>query len=137
VTRGTTNDRTQPRQEFFHSERLREVIVGAGIDAVDPFGPTAARCQDEDRGSASVCPPPLEHGEPIHPWQAEVEHYRSVILGIAAKPRLLTVAHGFDHIPGGLERSRYIRRDPSVILDQKHAHHFSLMRRISLVRAST
>ena len=118
-------------------ERLRQIVVGAGIDAVDALGPARARGQDQHRHVTAIRAPALEHGEPVHARQAEIEDDGAVILGVAAEPCLFAVAHGLDDIARGFERARDIRCDPPVVLDKKYTHHFSLIRSISPLRAST
>src|SRR6476469_2945154 len=39
----SAQDRSQPRQQFFHLERLWQIIVGAGIDTIDALAPAPAR----------------------------------------------------------------------------------------------
>ena len=51
---------TQAREKFLHLEGFRQVIVGAGIDALDALGPDAARGQHEDRKATVIGPPPFE-----------------------------------------------------------------------------
>ena len=73
-------------------ERLGQIIVGAGVDAVDALGPAAARGQDQHRHAAAVGAPALEHRQAVHLRQAEIEDDGAIIFGVAAKPGLLAVA---------------------------------------------
>jgi len=45
MSRGAADQRPQPRQQLFHVERLGEVIVGAGVDALHLVAPAVAGCQ--------------------------------------------------------------------------------------------
>ena len=134
---GAADDRAQPRQQFLDPERLRQIVVGAGVDSVDALGPACARGQDQHRHVTAIRAPALEHGKPVHPRQPEIENDRAIILGVAAEPCFFAVAHGFDDVASGFERARNIRCDPPVVLDKKYTHHFSLIRSISPLRAST
>src|ERR1019366_7291403 len=98
MTRGAAHDRTQPRKQLLHAERFWQIVVGAGIDAVDPLGPAAARGEDYDRHPAAIRSPAFEHGESIHAWQAEIENDHAVILGIAAEPCFFAVARRLDQV---------------------------------------
>ena len=137
VAGGAAHDRAQARQQFLHAEGLRQVIVGAGVDAVDALGPTATRGQDQHRHGAAVGAPALEHGEAIHARQAEIEDDGAVVLGVAQEPGFFAVARGLDHIAGGLQRALDVGRDPPVVFDKQQAHYFSLTCSILPLRAST
>ena len=43
----------------------------------------------------------------------------TIILGVAAEPCLLAVAHRLDHIAGGFQRGRNVRRNPPIVLDHR------------------
>jgi hypothetical protein len=90
--------------------QAQAVVVRAGVDAVDALRPASARGQDQHRRAAVVRAPALEHGQPVHSRQAEVEDDRAIVLGVAAEPGFLAVAHDLDDVAGGLERARDVRR---------------------------
>ena len=73
----------------------------------------------------------LRTDRPSMPRQAEIEHDRAVVLGVAAKPRLLAVRRRFDDVAGRAERPLDLGRDSRIVLDHEHAHHFSLIRSTS------
>ena len=131
------HDRAQPRQQLLHPERFWQIVVGAGVDAVDPLGPAAARGEDQHRDAAIIGAPALQHRQPVHAGQAEIENDRGVVLGVAAKPRLLAVADDLDDVAGGFQPAGQIRGDPPIVFDHQHPHHFSLVRLISPLWAST
>jgi D-alanyl-D-alanine carboxypeptidase/D-alanyl-D-alanine-endopeptidase (penicillin-binding protein 4) len=110
------------RHQLLHVEGLGQVVVGAGVDPFDPFGPGAARGQDQHRHAASLRPPALQHREPVHAWQPEVEHHQVIVLGVAEKPGLLAVAGGLDVETGGGERCGQVGAYPGVVLDGERAH---------------
>ncbi len=88
------------------AERLRQVIVGASVDSVDALGPARARGQDQHRHLTAIRAPALEHGEPVHPRQPEIEDDRAVILGVAAEPGFFAVAYGLDDVARSFECTR-------------------------------
>jgi hypothetical protein len=75
---------------------------------------------------AFVGSPALKHRKPIHSGQAQVENYSAIIFRVAAKPGLLAVANGLDHVAGSFQRVCHVGRDSGIVLDQKHAHLFFL-----------
>ena len=52
---GAAQQGTHAREQLLHRERLGEVVVGPGVDALDPFRPGAARGEDQHREIAA-CP---------------------------------------------------------------------------------
>jgi len=96
-----------------------------------------ARGEDQDRRPAAIRAPAFKHGEPIHARQAEIEDNDTIILGIAAEPCFLAIARRLNQVARGFEGAPNIGRDPPVILDEQHTHHFSFVRSISPLRAST
>src|SRR2546423_727561 len=43
MTAGSANNRVKARQQFVHLEGLGQIIVGPGIDTLDPFTPFPSR----------------------------------------------------------------------------------------------
>ena len=79
----------------------------------------------------------LKYGEPVHLWQAEIEDDGTIVLGVAAEPGLLAITHRFDHVAAGREGAGDVRGDAAIVFGQKNAHHFSFVRSIVAVLAST
>ena len=63
VPGGAAHQRAHARQHLLDVERLRHVIVGAGVDPLHLVGPAVARGQQQHRHGAPVAPPLLEHAE--------------------------------------------------------------------------
>src|SRR5271166_1947133 len=122
---GAAYDRTQAREEFLYSKRLRQVIVGAGVDPFDLLAPTSARREDEDRQSSPTLPPTLQHAEPVHARQAKVQHRRDIVFRVAAKPGLLSVGDPLDNVSRLGQRAFDVSRDGVIVLDQQDAHQSS------------
>ena len=85
----------------------------------------------------AVGTPALEHGESIHLRQTEIEDNGAIIFRVAAKPSLLAVADGFDNVAARRERPAHVGGDAPIVFDQEDAHHFSFMRSMTAVLAST
>jgi len=68
-------DSPQPGQEFFHRERLGDIVVGAGVERSDLVPRPGAARQDDDRGPG---PPAqsLDHLDAVHIGQPEVKDDR-------------------------------------------------------------
>ena len=94
--------RAQPRQQLLHFEGLRQVVVGAGVDALDALRPDAPGGQDENRKPAPVGPPALQHRQAVELGQAEIENRGVVGLGVAREPGLFAVPHESTAIPDAL-----------------------------------
>jgi hypothetical protein len=119
MARRAPDQPAQPRDQLAHRERLGEIIVGAGIDALDLLGPVAARGQHHHRKGAARRAPALQHRQAIEPRQAEIEDHRGIILDIAAKPRILAVAAMIDDETRIAQRLGEVGRDLGIVLDQQ------------------
>ncbi len=70
----TPDEGAQPGQQFLQGERLGEVIVGAGVKALDAvFGFGAGR-EDQDRQAQTFGPDHFAHGDSVQHGHAHVEH---------------------------------------------------------------
>jgi hypothetical protein len=103
-------------------ERLGDIIVGAGVDALDLVAPPVAGGQDQDRHRASGLAPGLEDRDAVAFGQADVEHDRVVGLGVAAKPALLAVESAVDRIARGLERCGDLAIEIAIVFDNQKSH---------------
>ena len=63
---GAANERSNAGQEFFHPERLCDVVVRAAVDSLHFLVPTAASGQNENGDQDTPVPPAPKQGEPIH-----------------------------------------------------------------------
>ena len=122
VAGGAAQQRAQARQHFLHVEGLRDIIVGAGVNALDLVAPSVAGGQDQDRHRASALAPGFEDRDPVAFGQADVEHDRVVRLGVAAKPALLAVERAVDRIARGLERGGHLTVQIPIVLDNQKPH---------------
>ena len=122
LTGRAAEQRAQPRDQLLHLERLGQVVVGAGVDPLDPLGPHAARGEDEDRQRGPAGPPPLQHRQPVELGQAEIEDRGVIGLRVALEPGLLAVRHHVDGHAGSLERGRDVGCDARLVLDDEDLH---------------
>ena len=94
-----TNQRAQTGEHFFDLEWLRDVIVGAAVDALHLLVPRAARRQDQHRHGEAGVAPLAKHREAVHFRQAEIEDHRVVTLGAAQELSALAVGGMIHGIP--------------------------------------
>src|SRR5262245_6309728 len=138
MTCGTADERSDARQQLLDLERLWQVVVGAGIDALDPLRPSATRRQDEHRRLAAGGAPAFQNRETVDLRKAEVENDQVELLGLAAEPGSLTIGSNLDRVSGPLERRHDVRSDRRLVLGEENAHHSSSsILRMVAVAAST
>jgi hypothetical protein len=97
---GAADQRTQSSQQFFHVERLGQVVVGTGVDAGHLLVPAVARGEDQHRHRAAGGPPLAQHGDAVELRQAEVEHHGVVGFAVAQVVGVDAVARGIDRVAG-------------------------------------
>src|SRR6266566_6323751 len=102
-------------------ERLGDVVVGAGVEALDLIAPAVARGEDEDRHGPAGTPPGLEHRDAVHLGQADIEDHRIVGLAFAEKVALLAVEGTIDHVARVNERGRELPIEIGIVLDHEEA----------------
>ena len=111
--------RADARQHLLEMEGLGDIVVGAGIEALDLVAPAVARGEDEDRHGAAGPPPGFQHRDAVHLRQADVEDDRVVGLGFAEKVALLAVEGAVDHIARVGERGRELPIEVGIVLDDE------------------
>ena len=122
VAGGAPQQRAQARQHFLHMEGFGDIIVGAGVNALDFVAPSIARGQDQDRHCASGLAPGFEDRDPVAFGQADVEHDRVVRLGVAAKPAFLAIESAIDGIACRLEGRADLTVQIPIVLDNQKPH---------------
>ncbi|MCY1462574.1 hypothetical protein D9M71_803630 [compost metagenome] len=66
----------QTRRQFPQVEGLQQVIVGTGLQAVDPVGDSVAGGEHQHRQAVALLAQALEQLEPVFVGQAQVQdHY--------------------------------------------------------------
>ena len=117
--------RLDPRQQLGEGERLDQIVVAAGAQALDAVVDRAQRAQDEDRGPHLGRAQGRDHGEPVHARQHAVDDQR-VIAAVGRHEQavapfggmiddIAAFAKTFDDIGGGF----------AVVLDDENLHHNS------------
>jgi hypothetical protein len=81
-------------------ERLGDIIVGAGVEALHLVAPAVARGQDQHRHGAAGAAPFLQHRNAVHLRQADVEDDGVVGLALAEKWPSSPSKRAIDHIAG-------------------------------------
>ena len=95
---GAPQQRAQPRQNLLHMEGLHDIIVGAGIEALDFVAPAVARGQHQDRHRPPGLAPVAEDRNAVLLRQADVEDDGVIRLRIAEKPALFAIVGAIDNI---------------------------------------
>src|SRR3546814_10643591 len=131
----TADERARARDQFADRERLGHIVVGAGVDPLDLFGPVAARRQDQYGHRAPAAAPALQDAEPVEARQAEVEDRQRIILDIALKPGIFAIAAAIDDKARRTQRPRDILGQIRVIFDEPCAPQSSSLFPTAPVRA--
>ena len=122
VAGGPAQQRANASQNFLHVERLGDIIVGAGVEALHLLAPPVARGQDQDRHRPTGLAPSLEHGDAVPLGQADVENDRVIGLGIAQKPALLSVEGLVHGVARRFQRSGHLSVEIAIVFDNQKPH---------------
>ncbi len=87
----TARDSAQASKQFLHAERLDEVVIRAGIDAIHLLAPAVARGQNDHRHGPPGIAPALQDRDAIENRQTEIEHHGIEGFAIAAEPAILAI----------------------------------------------
>ena len=90
----------QPREELVHAERLRDVVVGAGVERGDLVALGVAHREHDDR-HLGPAPQASDHVDAVDPGQAEVEHDHVGVLAGREVERVLAVGRDVDVVTRG------------------------------------
>ena len=112
----------QPHDQLLDPERLGEIVVGTGLEAVDLVAPAAARREDQHRKPAAGLPPGAQYGRARHLGQAEIEHGGVVGLGLAEMLAVLAVRGDVDGEALVAQRLGDLARQRTVVFDQQNLH---------------
>jgi len=117
-----SDERADAREQLGDREGLREVVVGAGVQAGHTVGDRVARGQHQDRAPPAGITQAAAHGEPVHLGQHHVEDDR-VVRVLGAEPQPLAPVRGHvDRVPLLLERALEQAGHLHPVLDDEHAH---------------
>ena len=113
--------RAHARQHLLEMERLGDIIVGAGVEALHLVAPAVARGQHQHRHGAAGAAPGFQHRNAVHLRQADVEDDGVVGLGLAEIMALLAVEGAVDDIAGVGQRGGELAVEIGVVLDDEEA----------------
>src|SRR3977135_4567499 len=100
-------------------KRLGDIVVGAGIEALDLVAPAVARREAWPRPGAARPPPGFEHRDAVHLGQPDVEDDGVVGLALAEEVALLAVEGAVDDIARVGERGRELPVEIGIVLDDE------------------
>ena len=112
----------QPRLELAHVERLHEVVVGAGVEAVDAVGHGVARGQHQHRHAVARAAQAPAHLEAVDVRQPDVEHHRVRLAARDLGQRALAVLDRHGVVPAQHERAAQGVAKGAVVVDDQDAH---------------
>jgi hypothetical protein len=111
-------DRAHASDELTRIERLREVVVGAGVETGDLVEVVVARREHEDRGVAGFADPPA-HLHPVEIREHQVENHERRLPRFH-EPERLAPAGRREDVEAVLPQVRGDeRRDRGLVLDDK------------------
>ncbi len=116
--------RADARKHLLEMEGLGDVVVGAGVEALDLVAPTIARGEDQHRHGAAGAAPRLQHRNAVHLGQADIEDHRVVGLALAEEMPLLAVEGAVDDVAGVGQRRRQLPVEIGIVLDDEEPHQF-------------
>ncbi len=114
--------RADAGQHLLQVERLGDVIVGAGIEALHLVAPAVAGGQQQHRHGAAGAAPRLQHRNAVQLGQPDIQDDGVIGLGLAEVVSLLAVEGAIDHIAGVGQRRRELAVEVGIILDDEEAH---------------
>ena len=114
--------RAQPRAQLLERERLDQVVVGAGVEAVDAVRDGVARGQHQHRRAVAGGAQPAADLEPVGLGHQHVEHDRVRRLVGERVERLAAVGGELD--PVAVHAQRAIERvaDRGLVVHHEDAH---------------
>ena len=111
-----------PREQFAHAERLRHVVVGAGIERTDLVELAVAGRQHHDRHRR----PPTQRPDDLHARdarQAEVEHHQIGLGRRGQLERTFTGRGEVDVVPARTQVRTQRSQQVRLVLDAQDAAH--------------
>ena len=118
--RAPAHQRPHPREQLLALERLHQVVVGAGVEALDAIVEVGARGQDQDRDVGLGAQPPADL-DPVEPGQAEVEDDEVGDELLGGAQRVDPVGRGAHLVALLAQRAAQDVGDRLVVLDDEHA----------------
>ena len=79
--RRAAEERADTGEQLLDGKRLAQIVVGAGLEPVDPVGHGDKRGQHEDGRAVAACAHPAQHLEPVGRRHRHVEHDKRELPG--------------------------------------------------------
>ena len=128
--------RAHAREHFLEMERLGDVVVGSGIEALHLVAPAVARGEHEHRHGASGAAPGFQDRDAVHFRQADIKNDRVVGLGLAEIMAFLAIEGAIDDIAGVGQRSGELAIEVGIVLDHEEAQGIILHSRAGMKLAT-
>lgn len=122
LDRAATRERAQPRQQLTERERLRHIVVSAGVQPGDPVLDGHTGGEHQYRGPHPGVPEPPADGEAVQPGKHDIQDDR-VVDGLGSHPQPVVAGHGdVGDVPllgeASPEQGSHLR----LVLDDQEAH---------------
>jgi hypothetical protein len=115
-------ERPNPGQQLVEPERLREVVVGAGIEAADHILDRVPGREHQDRGVAAFPPELAGHLKAVLLGQYDIEQDHVVLVDVGQHGGLVPVRGDVHHVAFLLEALLDEAGDLSVVLHDENLH---------------
>ena len=116
------SERIDAREQFLHRERLREIIVRAGLQPLDAARHIAARREDEHARKTALFFQLREHIEAVHAGQIQIEHDEVRLLRERRAQALRAIMHRARLVAGAHERTGDVAGELEFVFDDEDAH---------------
>jgi hypothetical protein len=126
-----------PGPELRHRERLRQVVVGAAVQAGYPVGNAVERREHEDRLVETAIAQGRTDGEAIKPRQDHIEDHELVRIGVGKLERDRAVGNDVDRVTVGSQAAPDRIGDGRLVLNNENAQILLLGRRKPIVDAGS
>src|SRR5690606_21483360 len=113
------------QQQFLGMKRLGEIVIGAGAQAIDPFGPAVARGEDQHRQAHAPGTPSLQHLQPASAGETKIQNAQVIGLDLGELLHITPVGTPVDDIPGLPQILHQPFGQGHVILGEQQPHQSS------------
>ncbi|MPL88445.1 hypothetical protein SDC9_34468 [bioreactor metagenome] len=114
-----TQDRVDPQQQLLWLERLRQIVVGAGLEPLDPFACLAAGGEQQDRCRHPARAQIAGQAQPVLARHHHVEHDHVELEPGQQAPRMRRIARRSDKKAVADQELLQKAADPFVIVDDQ------------------
>ena len=122
IAGGATRHGGDAGAHFAEVERLDQIVVGAGIQALDADGDLVLRGGDDDRHGVAGGAQFAQQVEAAPVGQVEVEQHQFIGHGRQRQPRIIEPLHPVDAMPARGDVVADGGAQHMVVFDQQYAH---------------